>query len=282
MSNRNWIYARYSRDKLTTIDGGGFQTRHESIIALLRLAYDRVKASHPELLPESMQELAIYSDDFPDPVRHPCPWRTPGIRILTICDTKENAHRCFPCFSFWHWKEVNIPDYDEVMQQLRDHAPPTIDKLFWIGNPLTHPRRMMLLEVAAQHPDLMDCRTISWNAPTAYVSLADHANYKMLVDVEGRGYSGRTKMLANAPSLLFIQDRKYWDWAGALLRPGEHYVPVANDFGDLVDKVQKAKENPEESQRMVQACQAFAATHLTREAAVQHIMRLVFGVDAKN
>jgi hypothetical protein len=117
---------------------------------------------------------------------------------------------------------------------------------------------------------------MSWDSPTAYVSLEDHANFKMLIDVEGRGYSGRTKMLAHAPSLLFIQDRQLWDWGGSLLKPDEHYIPVKNDFSDLREKIEHAKSRPIEVADMVKACQNFAAKNLTREAAIRHVMKIVF------
>lgn len=271
MDLRNWLLAQCSRSEISILDGGGFQSRHESISKLLSVAYERAKSISSS---EMDQEIAIYSDDYPDPVSHPCPW--PTARVFNISDVREQAGSCFPCHCFWNWKEARIDDYEVTISHLQNHCPPEIDMLFWIGNIHTHVNRSLLLKVASENIDLMDCRPMSWDSPAAYVSLEDHANFKMLIDVEGRGYSGRTKMLAHAPSLLFIQDRQLWDWGGSLLRPDEHYIPVKNDFSDLREKIEYAKARPAESSEMVKACQNFASKNLTREAAVRHIMKIVF------
>ena len=68
-----------------------------------------------------------------------------------------------------------------------------------------------------------------------HVTLEDHTKYKYLIDCSGQGFSGRVKILMHTHRLLFLLDRKYWDWLTMDIQPWIHYVPVNEDASDIID-----------------------------------------------
>jgi hypothetical protein len=266
----NWLQVHYDCDGIDFIDHGGWGERHECLQELCRLAHSQVKSD----LDLSQQKVAIYSADHQIHVR---PFGT-DYAYYSISDTLEKAHNCFPCFNFMSWRDAAIPDFTETIKEIHEksQAPPKHDKLFWIGNMGTHTNRITFWKLARKHPDTIVCTTMRWlgdGKATSYVSLPDHTEYSQLIDIEGSGYSGRLKFLAHMGRTLLVQDRPLWDWAGSLLRPGEHFVPVNRQFKDLFDVLEDLKH--EDPTDMIKRCSDFASAYITRERAVDHAAALL-------
>jgi hypothetical protein len=240
-------------------------------------AFDRVRGMSG--LSENIERVAIYTGDTP-PVDVQCPCE--GHRVFCISDLRERADMCVPCFSFMHWKEAGIQDYEETLVSIkeRNQVPVEVDKMFWIGNLQTHPNRRVLHDtIAASRRDLMDCMSMEWTGEgrgTRYVSLPEHCKWSILFDIEGCGFSARMKFLAHMARPLIIQERPYWDFATAGLKAGVHYVSVKRDLSDLVEKVQDVKNNTAKYAGMVEACNAYAREHMTRDNAIEQIVKVVF------
>lgn len=60
--------------------------------------------------------------------------------------------------------------------------------------------------------------------------------YKYVMDVDGNGWSSRFKRLITSNSLVF-KATVYPEWWLDRIQPWVHYVPVQNDYSDLVDAV---------------------------------------------
>jgi hypothetical protein len=264
------IRITYNRDGFSseTIEQP-FQSRGDSAVRLFEKAW---RTYPKEQLDENVKRVCINLRDTHDYYEQ----IQPGDRLFHITDVKEKCHMCFPCFNFDRWVEAKIPDFNQTVQQIRlqGQQPPIINKLFWIGAN-THKNRMRLAHMARLHPNLMDACIMSWNSGI-YVSLPDHTKYKYLIDMEGGGYSARIKYLLHANRLLFIQDRKHWDWCTSKLVPWEHYVPVQNDLSDLVEKLRWAMEHEEDAQQIIRNMNVYAQTYCTSEAVSKHIHTLMF------
>ncbi|KAJ7459740.1 glycosyl transferase family 90-domain-containing protein [Mycena latifolia] len=128
--------------------------------------------------------------------------------------------------------------------------------------------RFRLVDIARNHSDLIDAKMTrfaeshctddcdrdhiiaEYDITGPQSAKEDIYQYKYLLDVDGNTFSGRYLGLLKSGSLVFkstVFDEYFNDW----LRPYEHYVPVAPDLSDLVEKIHWAMEHEEEA-RLIQ------------------------------
>jgi len=63
-----------------------------------------------------------------------------------------------------------------------------------------------------------------------------------------------------------------WTWyCTERPQPWLHYVPVRDDFSDLVEKIERCDQNPHECRQMGGRAKAFFQTHSTPEAIWHHV-----------
>ena len=185
-----------------------------------------------------------------------------------------------PDFCFLNWKESGVDDYEMCWRSIVDASkiPPVYSTLFWIGNTQTHPTRRMLCE---QVKKIEGLRRTAWDGNTRmeklsrqkFVSLVDHTKYKYLIDIQGIGYSGRTKMLMFSGRPLFLVDRPWKEYWYESVVPFEHYIPVKQDLSDLVEKLDWAESHPTEVAHIAENAQQFAMSHLRREDALGYFQK---------
>lgn len=152
-------------------------------------------------------------------------------------------------------------------------------QLFWIGNVKTHPTRELLCTLAEKDKRIKAIG-MNWNRVDkqktmngfdTYVSLPDHCQYKYLIDMMGRGWSARTKILMFSGRPLFIQDRKWTEYWYKDIKPFVHYIPVKADLSDLSTQISWAESHQQEAQQIAINAQKFACEYLTREAAINYL-----------
>ncbi|KAJ7772850.1 glycosyl transferase family 90-domain-containing protein [Mycena maculata] len=140
--------------------------------------------------------------------------------------------------------------------------------------------RFRLVELGRNHSELIDARMTTF-AGTHCTEDCDAAaieaeydiegpaapkeavyGFKYLLDVDGDAFSGRFLGLLRSGSLVFKStafEEYFTDW----LRPFEHYIPVRPDLGDLVDKVQWARDNEAEARAIQEQGMQFAERVMT-------------------
>lgn len=271
---KDWILFEYSAvDAKVIFNGGGYESRHDSIIKLFNDAYDKSKYRIVKT-----DRVAIFSGDKPPSDEERKQW---GCRTLCISDTRDNAKDCFPCFNFVHWKEAGISDFTATTHEIEKAGmiPPRIDKLFWIGNINTHQNRRVLFNLSKEQPHRFICNEcfVVGNRRD-YVSLPDHTQYRSLIDVEGNGYSGRLKFLAYCNRPLLIAERPYWDWSCSQLIEWQHYIPVDRDLSDLWERLDWVNSHPDEANNIARCCLEYAKVNITYDKAVEQAKRVVWGV----
>ena len=255
---------------LTALDLGGYETRNASV---LRLVADADRAGPlPDFAP-----LWLNTGDQP---RNP---GDPSWRLLSFSTTAGHGDVAVPDFLFDGWPQVGLGDYEDARAAAREAgaAPAERPVVGWIGNCDTHPSRWEVHRIAAGHPDLFDVRHVTWvptddgagtltTAERNDLTLVEQVRlWGALIDVEGRGWSARLKLLLHSGRPVLVQERPWREFFFDELVAFEHVIPVRRDLADLVEKARWVRDHPVEAARIGAAGQAFAQARLTRAAAVR-------------
>lgn len=78
-----------------------------------------------------------------------------------------------------------------------------------------------------------------------------HHQYKYQINIDGTVAAYRLPYLLAGDSVVLKQDSGYYEHFYNELRPWEHYIPVRADLGDLLEKIQWARDNDEEVMMMM-------------------------------
>ena len=88
----------------------------------------------------------------------------------------------------------------------------------------------------------------------------------------GRGLFGTSSLLLHSSRPVLYAERKHHAFYYSSLQPFVHYVPVASNLSDLVDKAKWVRDNPIEASQIGARAQAFAQRHLTLDAAIDVLL----------
>ena len=269
-----WLVKKEGR--FSCRDDGGIETRNASVIKLLEMAHNR----YPDL--PDFGPVYLCTQDQPE-------GRAPGQIILAFSTDRRRPKgsngqdvRAVPDNVFDHWRNAGMPDYEQVCADMRaaGSKPPQKNVAGWIGNAGMHPIRGRLVALAQSIPEHLEAiNTGQWKAVPGmprfevgqgrYVSMPELVStYAYLLDIEGNGWSGRLKLLFHSGRPLLLQERPWQEFYFDLIKPMEHYVPIATDLSDLKDRIVWLKENPHEGERIARNAQELAQKYLTRDAAI--------------
>jgi hypothetical protein len=257
-----------SGGELGALNLRGYETRNESVLALVAEAERR--HGLPEFAP-----LTVHTGD------QPINTGDAGWRSLAFSRAEGFLDIAVPDFLFDGWPQVGIDDYEQACSgAARAGETAALDsRLGWIGNCDTNPVRWQLHALGAVNPELLEITDITWVPEPEHARLSTAAgNYltieqqitrwALLLDIEGRGYSARLKLLLHSGRPLLVQDRPWQEFFWPALEPWAHFIPVRRDLGDLLERVAWAREHPDEAAAIGRAGQLFARAHLSRGAAV--------------
>ena len=73
-----------------------------------------------------------------------------------------------------------------------------------------------------------------------------HHQYKYQINIDGTVAAYRLPYLLAGDSVVLKQDSSYYEHFYNELRPWEHYVPIRADLGDLLEKIEWARDHDEE------------------------------------
>lgn len=262
------------------MDRGGFQSRNASTLHLLAEAAKWVDVREPKGVSPWFH---VWTDDFP-PEEKDC---GEGVH-LAFCRARHQEHiRLIPDFLFWSWPEIGVPDYDDLtgLVEKAGKSEPVQDEVFWIGNPRVHASRSRLMglgsgmegtrfvdiEWVAKGDECLASDLAMTTKEDRYVSLPDHSRYRYLIDVEGRGYSARLKVLLFSGRPVLMQERPWEEFFFSGLEPFVHYVPVKRNFEDLEERIRWCRKHPHRCGEIAANALAFARENLTRKAAIRRL-----------
>ncbi len=139
--------------------------------------------------------------------------------------------------------------------------------------------RIKLVELSSKYPHLIDAKLsilAQVDDPRVYelltpyvghsVPVLDHLKYKyqLLIDGNTCTYS-RAYWQLFSDCLIFKQTSPHIQWYYNCLQPYVHYIPIAHDLSDLVEKIEWAKEHDIDMQKIAANANAFAQQNLTKD-----------------
>lgn len=114
------------------------------------------------------------------------------------------------------------------------------------GDVTNKPHRVRFLEIWASHP-LCDLRA------GGGMSLYDHLYYKYIMALEGNDVASNLKWVMSSNSIAVMPRPKYETWymEGKLI-PNYHYIEIASDYHDLLDRIMYYEQHPDEAKAIVE------------------------------
>nr|XP_020501153.1 protein O-glucosyltransferase 3 [Labrus bergylta] len=196
--------------------------------------------------------------------------RTDAVPILSWCGSTETRDVVLPTYEVTHstlesMRGVTI----DLLSVQGNTGPPWInktDQAFFRGRD-SREERLHLASLSKKNPELLDAGITGWfffrdrekhvgKAPL--VGFFDFFKYKYQVNVDGTVAAYRFPYLMLGNSVVLKQDSQYYEYFYTHLKAGSHYVPVKRNLSDLLEKIQWAKENDAEAQKIARAGQAAA------------------------
>lgn len=129
-----------------------------------------------------------------------------------------------------------------------------LDKIVWRGLG-KKPHRKLVLEKFHDHPmcDIGRVAPIEGEPyEKGFLSIAEQLKYKFILAIEGNDVASNLKWAMSSNSVVVMCKPKYETWfmEGRLVA-GVHYVQVADDYSDLVDKLKYYSSNPSKAQEII-------------------------------
>jgi hypothetical protein len=281
------IDVKYNNVNLHIEDHGGYESRHKSMVNLMRDAWQsRIRNDLP---PEPLRFFTLYTDDCFNPQAH----------FSFAAGDPVTARRCVPHFIFDQWPECGMPNYEKVFEEvaLAGRSSPEFNKAFWIGvvfseDKYPHCHRSKGRRVASRLPELIDFREIEWRIKgpeqfkhtPGYVTIPYHCKYQVLLDFGGIGFSARLPLLlaSGRPVIVVGRPQEAWFYWDAGFSPWMNYVPCGSKEGivtegDIKDAVRWAFDNPAKAAEIGQRGREYAFANLTRSRAVDRMGDIMEG-----
>lgn len=257
----NSILVRKLDGKLNFIELINYESRNQSTINLIRKANDKY-------LIEDFDWVLVCTDDNEPKGNFPIP-------VLSYSVKFNNFKQGCPDFLFEHWKETGISSYTKLTERLMKFIQPPKHKILgWRGAPTHQSRRIFAEKFHTNHN--CDVELIKWKKSSTgkiyasnFISIEDQQKkWRYHIDIEGRGFSARLKLLFFLNRVVFIQDRDEKEWYFEHLKPWIHYVPVSRDFSDFNENLNKVINSPSLEKKIINNARNFALKYLTQDSAL--------------
>lgn len=104
-----------------------------------------------------------------------------------------------------------------------------------------------------------------WGPKANYVALHDMAKWKYNLLIDGTVAAYRAPYLFQLGTLILKQQSEYYEWWYGDIEDGKHYVEIAKDASDVIDKIQWAIDNDEQARTIAERGARQAEAILTSE-----------------
>jgi hypothetical protein len=185
-----------------------------------------------------------------------------------------------PCFIYDHWKEAKIDDWETTIKELteKSYIPYKYNKAIWIGAPVSQ-QRIEAFNYFQSYKEITDFWLMNWNQirnqiPEArYLSLYEMLDYKILYDIPGVGFSGRT-------CYFFYMQRpiiKLWDghimWFNKYLV--DNSIIYAENYDDMVSSTKLLLNDNILYNEVIKNTLEIGQKYLSKENALNYLVEVI-------
>ncbi|KAM6984990.1 protein O-glucosyltransferase 2 [Aplochiton taeniatus] len=218
-------------------------------------------------------------------------------------EKRKPSERLHPIFSWCgsnETRDIVMPTYDLTESVLENMGRVSLDMMsvqgntgppwgkknataFWRGRD-SRKERLELVKLARAHPDVVDAAFTNffffkhdeslYGPLVKHVSFFDFFKYKYQINIDGTVAAYRLPYLLASDTVVLKQDSSYYEHFYSQLRPWEHYIPIQADLGDLLDKIQWARDHDEEARKIAMASQQFARNNLMGDSVFCYYFQL--------
>jgi hypothetical protein len=185
-----------------------------------------------------------------------------------------------PCFVYDHWDEAKIGSWESIIDELliKGNQSAINNKAIWIGAPVSQ-QRVEAFYYFNLHKDLTDFWLMNWDEvrqeiPGArYLSLPEMLDYKILYDIPGVGFSGRT-------CYFFYTQRpviKLWDghimWFNQYLT--DNSIVYAENYDEMILYTNTLLSDKELYSEVVKNTLDIGKKYITKENALSYLIEII-------
>lgn len=103
----------------------------------------------------------------------------------------------------------------------------------------------------------------------------EQSRYKYIIDINGGLGSSRRIAMLQTGSVPLLTESSWFCTHDRLLVPWVHYVPIAEDLSDLIQKVRWLRAHDDYARQIVENAAAFAQAYLTKQAAKEQLAAIL-------
>ncbi|XP_075992521.1 protein O-glucosyltransferase 2-like [Anticarsia gemmatalis] len=184
--------------------------------------------------------------------------------------------------------DIVMPTYDLTESTLENMGRVTLDTLsvqggaelawskrepraVWRGRD-SRAERLKLIDIAKANPDLFNASLTNffffrdkeqqYGPKQPHISFFKFFDYKYQINIDGTVAAYRMPYLLAGGGMVLKQDSPYYEHFYSQLTAWEHYVPIARDLSDLVDRVKWARDNDDKAQQIAINAKNYANQYL--------------------
>ncbi len=140
-----------------------------------------------------------------------------------------------------------------------------MDKALFRGDIAGKKRREIFVEKFVDHP-LCDVGDVTKGSPTPAewkrppLTIEEHLKYKFIISLEGNDVATNLKWIMSSNSLAVMPHPTCETWyMEGMLKGGEHYIEIAQDYSDLQERLDYYIGHPTEAEQIVENAQRYRA-----------------------
>lgn len=104
-----------------------------------------------------------------------------------------------------------------------------------------------------------------------YLTLKEQSEYKYIIHIEGHVSAYRLSIELATYSLILLVESKWKMWFTDLLIPYKHYIPIKEDFSDIIEKIKWCKYNDEKCKQIALNARKFYDFYLSKNSIFDYL-----------
>jgi hypothetical protein len=261
------FYIKVDNGLISIVKLRNYEERNESVELLIRSAL-------AEYGVKDLPWTFICTDDIP--------FNSPSAVSYRTCSvTAQEACYGMPDFLFHRWTSVGVPDFYSTAKELSalSLVPSEMNKVGWRGA-ATHPSRDILVAFKGELFDFSFVQPADYPGggnSSQFITLDESIRrWSWLIDVEGRGYSGRVKLLLASGRPLILVDRPFVEWYMPEFVAGTHYLSVRRDLSDLSEKVEWLATHDAEARTMGRSAAELSQILFSKSSVLSQVYKSLY------